>query len=121
MNYTPNFSDKRTRARCLRALGFACGVMSTTKPHEWSTRYIDKYFGISSNDLSKYLRTTLLICTDQRYWFNVDTEKSKCKEYILNESGVRELKRNLNLTLYNNYPIVLHLMIYCITSFKEQK
>lgn len=111
MKYTPNFSDTRVHKRCHRALGFVLGVMSTTKPHSWSTRYIDRYLGVSSNDLSRYLRENLLICTDERYRFNtLNPRDAKCKEYILNESGVRELKRNLNLALYNNYPIVLDLV-----------
>jgi hypothetical protein len=104
MNYTPNFNDPRTIARIKQAMGFACGVMSLTKPHGWSSRYIDKYFGMSGRPLSKYLRNTLLICTDEFYLFNQSNPKeNKCKEYILNLEGVKRLTgvlMNNNIQLY---------------------
>jgi len=92
--YTPNFDDKRVKARIKQALGFSLGVLSPTKSHQWSTRYIDKFFGSQRNELSKYLRSKLLITTCETFMFG---SKSKCKEYILNESGVRYLKERLNL------------------------
>ena len=106
MSYSPNFSDPRVRSRCERALGFACGVMSTTKSRSWSTRYIDKFFGSQRNELSRYLRHVLLICTDNYYQFG---EKSKCKEYALNASGVEELSEMLNFNKHSLYPIVVDL------------
>ena len=106
--FIPNFNEKRTIDRCKRALGFACGVMSPTKSHSWSSRYIDKYFGISSNPLSKYLKKELLIVTDDFYRFN--SAQNKCKEYILNQSGVDSLRENLKLAQYITYPSVLQLI-----------
>jgi hypothetical protein len=107
MKYTPNFSDPRVIARCKQAIGFACGVMSTTKSHAWSSRYIDRYFGMSTNPLSKYLRDALLICTDDFYRFN--SENNKCKEYRLNENGLRALCENLNFNTTIIYPSVIQV------------
>lgn len=109
--YQPNFNDPRVRSRINRAIGFVCGVMSATKSHSWSSRYIDKYFGISSNPLSKYLRDQLLICTDDFYRYN--SNQNKCKEYRLNEIGVKSLREMMGEgkkeQLYNIYPSVLQV------------
>ena len=84
MTYTPNFADPRVERRIKRAVGFATACFSEDKARSWSTRYIDKYFGISSNPLSKYLRDTLLICTDQHY----SSLSHVSKKYKLNPQGV---------------------------------
>lgn len=105
MTYKPNFNNPRVIDRCRRALGFACAVMSDTRPHPWSTRYIDQYFGSQRNDLSKYLRKTLLIVTDEFYRYN--SGENKCKEYILNKEGVRSLRENLNFSKTHYYPSVV--------------
>jgi hypothetical protein len=107
--YQPNFNDPRVQARITRALGFACGVMSETKSHAWSSRYIDKYLGKSNNPLSKYLRKTLLIITDEFYRFNSD--KNKCKEYRLNAEGVRFLSEALKTNNIQLYPSVLQVAL----------
>ena len=91
MTYTPNFNDPRVQRRIKQALGFATACISPTKEHSWSTRFIDKHFGISSNPLSKYLRQTLLICTD--YHYSVLTRTSK--KYKLNPQGVNRLQTTL--------------------------
>jgi len=88
MTYTPNFNDPRVARRIKRAIGFACACFSETKERSWSTRYIDRYFGISSNPLSKYLRDTLLICTDQHY----SSLSHVSKKYKLNPQGVSSLQ-----------------------------
>ena len=108
--YKPNFNDPRVISRCKLALGFACGVISETKSHSWSSRYIDKFFGISSNPLSAFLRKTLLICTDEFYCFNqLDAKKNKCKEYRLNKEGVRSLREILKTNNIQLYPSVLQV------------
>jgi hypothetical protein len=108
--YKPNFNDPRVINKCKLALGWACGVMSETKSRSWSTRYIDDHFGQQTTDISKYLRKTLLICTDEFYCFgNADTKKNKCKEYILNSEGVRFLKEELKISNIQLYPIVYDL------------
>ncbi len=109
MKYQPNFTDPRVRSRAIKSMGFACGVMSETKPHPWSTRYIDKYFGVSSNPLSRYLRETLLTCTDESFKFNIPGEVGVCKKYILNKEGMRFLKENLKISNTIIYPIVLQV------------
>jgi len=109
--YTPNFNDPRVQSRTRRAIGFAAGVISSTKPHAWSTRYIDQWFGCASNPLSKYLRESLLIVTDHRYHWGSDT--GQCKQYCLNSAGVDRLCEAIGLTESNNthtsYPIVLEV------------
>lgn len=102
--YKPNFNDPRVQERTKTALGFACAVMSETKPHSWSTRYIDKFFGMSSRPLSKYLREKLLICTDHFYRFN--SNENKCKEYRLNREGADSLRDELKISTTTIYPIV---------------
>jgi len=108
MTYQPNFTDPRTRKRCLKAIGFACGVMSTTKPQEWSSRYIDKYLGVSSNPLSRYLRDVLLICVDDYYRYNT-SERGICKKYLLNQKGLDSLRENLEIKNIQIYPSVLQV------------
>ena len=105
--YQPNFNDPRVISRCKLALGFACGVMSETKSHPWSSRYIDKYFSSYKHPLSKFLRKTLLICTDEFYVFgNADAKQNKCKEYRLNVEGVRSLRETLKIDNIQLYPSV---------------
>jgi hypothetical protein len=108
MTYNPNFNDPRVLSRIKTALGFACAVMSETKSHPWSSRYIDKFFGMSTNPLSKYLREKLLICTDEFYRFN--SENNKCKEYRLNKEGVRFLRDELKISNIQLYPSVIQVV-----------
>lgn len=103
--YKPNYNDPRVQARVRRALGFACGCLSSTKSRAWSTRYIDRYFGSQRNDISRYLRGLLLIETKS----NWSIEKKECKEYRLNESGVEYLKEAIKSNNNNTYHIVVDL------------
>lgn len=105
MTYTPNWNNPRVQDRCQRALGFLCGVMSSTKSQSWSSRYIDKYLGSQRNDLSKYLRENLLVVTDEYYRYN--SSQNKCKEYRLNQRGVDLLRDNLKITNIQTYPSVV--------------
>ena len=108
MAYQPLFSDPRVQRRIKRAIGFATGVISTTKSQSWSTRYIDKWFGSQRNDLSKYLRQQLLIETNS-HW---SKDTGKCKEYILNPAGVDFLCDVIGLnnkTTTQLYPIVVEV------------
>jgi len=75
LSYQPNLNDPRVRDRCQRALGFVCGVMSTTKSQSWSSRYIDRYLGSQRNDLSKYLREALNLTNIQTYPSVVEVAK----------------------------------------------
>ena len=103
MSYHPNLNEPRVQQRIKTAIGFTNACFSATKPRGWSTRYIDKHFGQQQNNLSKWLRTKLLICTDDRYIKGEDI----CKKYIKNVEGMDEL-----VTLLSNiisYPSVLQV------------
>jgi hypothetical protein len=109
MTYRPNFQDTRVQSRIRNAIGFACGVLSPVTPHEWSTRYIDRWFGQQQNALGGYIRNQLLIVTNESYSFG---DNSQCKQYILNQSGVDHLCDATGLPRNNNtqlYPIVLQV------------
>lgn len=86
--YNPNFTDPRVQRRIKLALGWAKGVLSSTEQRAWSTRYIDKFFGVQSNPLSRYLRTILLITTNS----NWNKDSGICKQYILNQRGYDYLR-----------------------------
>jgi len=103
MTYTPNLKDPRTQKRVKKAIAFTNLFLSEHKPRGWSTRYIDKYFGQNQNELSKWLRDKLLICTNIRY--SKDTKK--CKEYIKNNNGLNDLVDSLKQII--SYPSVLQV------------
>lgn len=88
MGYQPKFSDPRVISRIRRALGFARGCLHETKEQEWSSRYIDQFFGKNSNEFSKWLRNQLLIVTDHRY----NKDVGECKKYLLYLVGYNYLK-----------------------------
>jgi hypothetical protein len=100
MNYTPNLNDPRTQKRVKKAIAFTNAFLSDIKSRGWSTRYIDKYFGQQQHDLSNWLRTKLLICTNDRY----AKDTGVCKEYIKNSIGLNELVSLLKPI--NSYPSV---------------
>lgn len=91
--YTPNFNDPRVINRIRHAYGFARAVINE-KPHNWSTRYIDRYFGQQQTDLGKWLRRELLICTSHRY----SESSGLTKEYKLNTAGANNIRRLLRDT-----------------------
>ena len=103
MSYNPNINDPRTNRRIKKALGFVGSHLSDTKPHQWSTRYIDKYLGHQGNDLSIWLRNKLLICTNDRY----SKDQHFCKEYIKNSTGYNKLVSLLSST--TSYPSVIQV------------
>lgn len=90
--YKPNFNDPRVQKRARKALQFATTALDKNIPHSWSTRYIDRYFGQIQLPLSKWLRSQLLICTDNHWSY----ETGKCKKYIRNNVGVDYIKHCLN-------------------------
>lgn len=106
MTYTPNFQDARVQRRCRQALGFACGAISATNSHAWSTRYIDKWFGVQSNPLSAYLRQQLLVVTNH-HW---NKDKGECKQYVLNSPAVQQLKQDLGIASEATSNIVLQVV-----------
>lgn len=93
--YQPNFSDPRVKQRILNATIWAQKYLSPTKSHWLSTREIDRHLGSQRNQLSKYLRGILLICTNDYY--NIQTKK--CKEYLLSQTGLDFLLQKTNQQL----------------------
>lgn len=91
MIYQPNFNDPRVINRIRHAYGFTRAVISE-RPHRWSTRYIDRYFGQQQTALSKWLRCHLLIPTSHSY----SQTTGQTKEYKLNISGA-DYVRNILL------------------------
>lgn len=87
MKYQPNFQDPRVIARIRHAYGFARAVINH-KPHNWSTRYIDRYFGQQQTALSQWLREHLLICTNSRY----NKDAGLTKQYRLNTEGADRIR-----------------------------
>lgn len=100
--YRPNFNDPRVLNRIRHAYGFTKAVMSIDKSTTWGTRTIDKYYGHQNRPLGKYLRNTLLICTNNNY--NKDTGKTK--EYKINPIGL-EYIRNILLGVEDNNSLTL--------------
>lgn len=101
-SYQPNIKDPRTQARIHKALGFVLGCFSSTKPHAWSSRYIDKHLGQINTDISKWLRKHLITTTRERY----SKDTGICKEYIRNELGcsyVRDLITNKTTQTYESW------------------
>jgi len=94
---TPNFANARTRKTLKNALGMTLGCLSADKPRPLGTRFIDKYYGQQQNTTSKWLRNTLLHCTDES--FNMET--GKCKTYTYKPEGVAIIANILN---YNALP-----------------
>lgn len=92
MSYEPNYNDPRVRKRIKKALGFVGSCFKETAPRAWSSRYIDKQLGNQKENLSKYLRSNLLICVNDRY--NKDT--GVCKKYIKNKTGYNLIRSSLN-------------------------
>jgi hypothetical protein len=97
--YQPNFNDPRVLNRVRHAYGFTRAVMSETKPSNWSQSAIDRYLGLHSNKLSRYLRGLLLICTDDRYSITAGVTK----QYLVNPRGVRYLREQLQRTTSLTY------------------
>jgi hypothetical protein len=92
-NYTPKFTDTRVRAKCLSALEFVEQYVKSTQSNWLSSREISKHFGWQGRPLGKFLRDTLLICTDP--YFNIQT--GQCKKYTSNPNGVKYIKQQLGI------------------------
>ncbi len=103
MNYIPNPKEKRTQRRMKQALGFVRGCMSETKPHSWSTRYIDKHLGQINNNLGKFLRRHLIKETNSKY-VKGHTTKGICKQYTLNKLGYDYIKELYTTKSYISFP-----------------
>lgn len=90
--YKPNMKDPRVRARVKQALGWTLACLDD-EPREISKIWIDASFGQQQNDLSRWLRCKLLRCVNGSYFWGED---SRCKQYVLNRPGVKEVQTLLN-------------------------
>ncbi len=90
MKYEPNFNNPRVQARTQQAITFCKKYLRDDKPQALGTRWIHHKdnFGNQRNELSKYLRETLLVCIDERY--NKDLKITK--KYLLNKNGLEFLE-----------------------------
>ena len=102
MTYTPNFADPRVKRRIKRAMGFACSSLSDTRARAWARVELDRHFGTQNHDLSRWLRTKLLVKQSDKY--NMD--RHLCKQYTLNTEGVRELSELYNVVSIVKFPSV---------------
>lgn len=94
--YTPNYNNKKTYNLFIKAITFVEKYVSPHRANWLSTRYIDEHFGQGQLESSKFLRHKLLICVDPIF------TTGKCKQYILNERGLNELKTALGICQRSN-------------------
>lgn len=100
--YTPNFKDPRVQLRINRSCDLALANLSVTKPTQWATRQIDRWFGQQQNPLSAMIRSELLITADPYY----NPDAGIAKKYLLNQSGLIKLAHKVGR---NIIPCALHL------------
>lgn len=112
--YTPNFDDPRVVKRCKRALGFAYGMLSATKPKECHSRTMDRFFGQSQHQLSQYLKRELLIMEDPHYMFGESV--SQCKTYRLDKPGADRLYSDI----HHKQHITIKRKLNCVAEAFEQ-
>ena len=110
--YNPNFNDPRVKARIKKSIGFVSAMVTADKEQWLSTRFIDVHLGCQRNQLSKFLRSNLLICVDETY----DMHSKQCKKYVLNLTGLNNLRdlvdqKNGNKHIHIIYPSVVDLAI----------
>jgi hypothetical protein len=85
------------KKRIRKALGFVCSSLSEDKPRAWARVELDRWFGTQNHDLSKWLRSKLLVKSTDRY----NMQLGQCKQYLRNTEGITDL-----LGLYNDLVIV---------------
>ena len=121
LDYTPNLQDPRVIKRIRSAVGFTSALLSDHKPRQLAKTFIDKHFGSSNHQLSRYLRNQLLICVDETY----DMERGICKSYISNNDNLINLlgfldKKNGNKHSHITYPSVALLQNTAVEWAKTQ-
>ena len=95
MNYEPRISDPRVYMRISTAMDWCLYNLNETKPKEWARVYLDRQLGHTHRPLGQWLRNKLLITQDTHY--NMLT--GKCKAYLLNAQGVKDICVLLGLPL----------------------
>lgn len=94
MNYSPNLKDPRVIERVKHAYVFTKIIQGhRTQQNEYnlSQTLIDKHFGQSQTNLSKWLRKNLLTCVNHGY----SIEAHVTKKYKINETGSAIIRRAL--------------------------
>jgi predicted transcriptional regulator len=91
-NYQPNFNDPRTQERLVKSLTFVKKYLKADQAQWLSKNWINKHLGESNRPLGKYLRGMLLTCVRDEY----SKDLGRCKEYILNEEGVKFLEKQVD-------------------------
>lgn len=96
----PNINDARVKKTFTKSLGFVKGYFRHGKPRECGSRFMDKFFGASSNYNSRYLREILLVETKH----NWSIERHECKEYELNNLGAWYIKEVIAGKTTSSFP-----------------
>ena len=90
--YTPNLSDARIQKRAKKAYAFCIAVASRNPAgNTMSVEVMSQHFGNVGRGLGKWLKETLLICTDD--YFNKN--RKIAKKYRLNERGASYIRDSL--------------------------
>ena len=95
----PNFNDPRVRRRMRLALGWVLSQMSVDgKPKQLYSRDISSpnAIGMSSNNLSKWLKYHLLTIVNDSF----DKNRGMCKTYTLNLIGTRKVAEILDYNAF---------------------
>jgi len=87
--YTPNLNDLRIQKRAKKAYAFCIAVASRNlSGNTMAVEVMEQHFGNVGRGLGKWLKETLLICTD-----NYFSKKRKiAKKYRLNERGASYIR-----------------------------
>lgn len=99
MTYQPNIKDARVIERIKHAYVFTKIISNhrtNALEYNLSQTLIDKHFGQSQTNLSKWLRKNLLVCTNHGY----SIEAKVTKKYRINETGsaiIRHVLKNKEL------------------------
>jgi hypothetical protein len=87
--YTPNLNDLRIQKRAKKAYAFCIAVASRNPAgNTMSVEVMSQHFGNVGRGLGKWLKETLLICTDD--YFNKN--RKIAKKYRLNERGASYIR-----------------------------
>lgn len=90
--YTPNLNDLRIQKRAKKAYAFCIAVASRDmNGNSMSNDVMNVHLGNTGRGLGRWLKQTLLICTDD--YFNVNTKTAK--KYRLNDRGASYIRDSL--------------------------
>ena len=84
IDYQPNFKNPRVIKRVEDVLLFAWSHRNMEEMRHWGRAYLDAVFGKADNEMSAFLRSVLLICTNEKY----SKDAGVTKQYLVNPDGV---------------------------------